>query len=161
MHHWWFSTFSGQCIHIARAYRKSGPFFCLTADTLHICAKKCIHTSNTDHHDRWFLIQTITDFFHCLWDFLQMTTCHNICLVHHQIKKSIVIFTHGTDQGCISSAASRCHDQHDRIRNGEPGSLYPESFCSWRIKGKCCRGAVDQMHIGFKLIRNVISSTLI
>ena len=161
MYHRRFSSLSGQCIHITWTHRKTCFFFCFSADTLHIRTEKRIHTGDADHHNRWLPVEAIADFRHCFGDLFQMTTCHNICLVHHQIKKSIVIFTHGTDQGCISSAASRCHDQHDRIRNGEPGSLYPESFCSWRIKGKCRRGAVNQMHIGFKLIRNVISSTLI
>ena len=147
MYHRWFPSLSGQCIHITWTHRKSGLLLRFTADTLHICAKKCIYTGNADHHNRWFLIQAVTDFFYCFWYFLEMTSCHDICLIHHQIKKSIVIFAHGADQGCISSAASRCHDQHDRIWNSKSGSLHTESFCSRRVKGKCRRRAVDQVHI--------------
>ena len=74
MYHRWFSSFSGQCIHVARPHRKPRFFFCFSAHTLHICAKKCIYTGDADHHNRRLLLKTFTDFCHCLWDFLQMTT---------------------------------------------------------------------------------------
>ena len=147
MYHRWFPSFSGQCIHVARPHRKPRFFFCFSAHTLHICAKKCIYTGDADHHNRRLLLKTFTDFCHCLWDFLQMTASHNICLIHHQIKKAIVIFAHGTDQRRISPTASRSHDQHDRTRNCQPCSLDSEPFCSRRVKGKGRRRTVNKMHI--------------
>ena len=147
MYHRWFPSFSGQCIHITGTHRKSCFLLGLAAYTLHICAKKCIHTGNTDHHHGRFLLKTFADFFHCFWDFLKMTSCHNISFVHHQIKKSVVIFPHGTDQRRISPTASRSHDQHDRTRNCQPCSLDSEPFCSRRVKGKGRRRTVNKMHI--------------
>ena len=113
----------------------------LAAYTLHICAKKCIHTGNTDHHHRRLLLKTFADFFHCFWDFLKMTSCHNISFVHHQVKKSIVIFTHGTDQDEFRPQYPGATNQHDRTRTASPTLLTPNpsapgEFAKGKVAGE-------------------------
>ena len=130
MHHRRLSSFSCKCVHVARTNRKSRSFFRLSAHTLHIRSQKGIYTGDTDHHNGWSFFAAITDFFYCLRDFFQMTPRYDIGLVHHQIKKAVVIFPHGADQGRISSAAARCHDQHDRIRYGKSRSFYSKALGS-------------------------------
>ena len=88
-----------------------------------------------------------------------MTACYNISLIHTKIKETVIIFFHRTDHGCVSSTASRCHDQHNRTRHCKPRSFHSESFCSRRIKGKSCRRAVDQMFSRLKLFRKIILSS--
>ena len=161
MHHRRLPSFSCQRIHITRSDRKSCLFFGFSADPFHICSKKRIHAGNADHHNRRLLLQTVTDLLYSLWHFFQMSSRYDIGLIHRKIKEPILILRHGTDHGRIPSAASRCHDQHDRIRDRKARSLYTESFRSRRIKCKRRRRTVDQMCIRPELFRNVISSPLL
>ena len=139
MHHRGFSSLSCQCIHIAWPYRKTNLFRRFSTDALHIRSQKRIHAGNTDHHNGWFLFHTLTDFFDCLWNLLQMTSRHDIRLVHHQIKKTIMIFPHRANHRCISSTAPRCHNEHNRARHCKTGTFYTKPLCSRRIKRQRCR----------------------
>ena len=161
MHHRRLPSFSCQRIHITRSDRKSCLFFVFSADPFHICSKKRIHTGNADHHNRRLLRKTVTDLLHGLRYFFQMSYRYDVCLVHRQIEETVLILWHGTDHGRIPSAASRCHDQHDRIRDRKPRSLYTESFRSRRIRCKRRRRTVDQMRIRPELLRNIIPSPLL
>ena len=68
------------------------------AHPLHIRSKKGIHTGNADHNDRRFFRTDTADFLYCFWNFFQMSSCHNIGLVHHQIIEPVIIFLHRSDQ---------------------------------------------------------------
>ena len=143
-----------QRIHVTGTHRNIHFFLCFPTDTFHICSQKCIHTGNTDHHHRRFLLTAVTDLFYRFWDLFQMTACDNICLIHHQVKKTVIIFRHGTDKRSISSTASRRHDQHNGIRHCKPRTFYSEAFRSRRIKCQRCRRTVDQMFPGDHLRRD-------
>ena len=161
MHHRRLPSFSCQRIHITRSDRKSCLFFGFSADSFHICSEKCIHTGNADHHNRRLLRKTVTDLLHGLRYFFQMSSRYDVCLVHRQIEETVLILWHGTDHGCIPPTASRCHDQHDRIRNCKPGPFHTESFRSRRVERKRRRRTVDQMRVRTELLRNVIPSPLL
>ena len=161
MHHRWLPPFSCQGIHIAWSYRKSCFFFRLSADTLHIRTQKCIHTGNADHHNRRLLRKAVADLLYCLRYLLQVSSRYDIRLIHREIEEPVLILRHGTDHGCIPSAASRCHDQHNRIRDCKPSSLYTESFRSRRVESKRRRRTVNQMRIRPELLRNIIPSPLL
>ena len=145
MDHRRLSAFTGQRVHVAWPHRNIYLLLCFSADTLHISSKKCIHASDADHHNRRLFLTTVADLLYCLWDFLQMTASNNIRLIHHQVKKSVIVFRHGTDKRCISATASWCHNEHNRVRHCKPCTLHAESFCTWRIKCQSFRRTVDQM----------------
>ena len=130
MHHRRLSAFSGQRIHITWPYGNPCIFLCLVTDTLHICAKQGIHAGDTYHHDRWLFLKSFADFRHCLRDLFQVSSCYNVCLIHQQIIKAVMIDPHGTEHRCITAAASRRHDQHNRIRNCQTCTFDAKSFCS-------------------------------
>ena len=161
MHHRRLPPFSCQRIHITRSNRKSCLFFGFSADPFHICSKKRIHAGNADHHNRRLLRKAVADLLYCLRYLLQVSSRYDIRLIHREIEEPVLILRHGTDHGCIPSTASRCHDQHDRIRDCKPSSLYAESFRSRRVESKRRRRTVDQMCIRPELFRNVISSPLL
>ena len=87
-----------------------------------------------------------------------MTACYDIRLIHQQIIKTVVISTHRTQNRCISSAASRCHNQHDRIRNRKSRTFDTEPLRSRRVKSQRRRRTVDQMRMGNELLRNILFS---
>ena len=154
MDHRRLSALTCQCIHVTGAHRNIYLFLCLPADTFHIRSQKCIHTGDTDHHHRRLLLTAVADLFYRFRDLFQVTACNNIRLVHHQIKKSIIVLRHGADKRSIPSAASRCHDQHNGIRYCKPGTLYAKALRSRRVKCQSCRRAVDQMLPGDHLRRD-------
>ena len=161
MHHRRLSALSGQCIHVTRPYRNPRIFLGLMTDTLHICAKQCIHTGDAYHHDGWLFLKSFADFCYCLGYLFQMSSSYNVCLIHQQIIKTVMIGAHGTENRCIAAATSRRHDQHDRIRNCQTCTFDAKAFCSRRIECQRCRGTVDQMCMGNKLLRNLIFSQFI
>ena len=94
MDHRRLSALTGQRIHVAWPHRNIHLLLCFSADTLHIRSKKRIHAGDADHHNRRLFLTAVADLLYCLWDFLQMTASNNIRLIHHQVKKSVIVFRH-------------------------------------------------------------------
>ena len=94
MDHRRLSALTGQCIHIAGTHRNIHFFLCFSTDTLHIRSQKRIHAGDADHHNRRLFLTAVADLLYCLWDFFQMTASNNIRLIHHQVKKSVIVFRH-------------------------------------------------------------------
>ena len=148
-------------IHVTGTHRNVHFFLCFPTDTFHIRSQKRIHTGDADHHHRRLLLTAVADLFYRFGDLFQMTACDNICLAHHQVKKTVIILRHGTDKRSISSTASGRHDQHNGIRHCKPRTFYPEAFRSRRIKCQRCRRTVDQMGMRNQLSGNILFSQFI
>ena len=67
------------------------------SDLILAVATPCASAVKEKTADIPVLFTAVTDLRYCFGDLFQMTSCNNICLVHHQIKKSIIVFSHRTD----------------------------------------------------------------
>ncbi len=119
-------------------------FLRFSTDTFHIRSKKRIHTGNTDHHNGRFLLKTFTDFCHCFWNLFQMSSRYNIRLIHHQIKKTVMI-------RLMKLITDVFRPQHpgatiSMIESGtaSPALFTPNPSAPWRVKAKRRRRTVDK-----------------
>ena len=87
-----------------------------------------------------------------------MTAGYDIRLIHQQIIKTVMVRSHRTQNRCISAAASRSHDQHNRTRNRQTCTFNAKSFRSRGVECQRCRGTVDQMRMRNELLRNILFS---
>ena len=117
MYHGGLSSLPGKGIHIAGLYADVRHLFLSPpADTFHIRSQQGIHAGDADHHDAGptsQFLQTPADFRDRPGDFFQVTSCHQIRLVHGKVKKAVLISRHPADGGGIPAAAAGRDDQHD------------------------------------------------